>query len=49
VLGLAEVHRIGHGKAAAAVLLPVVVACCCCGGLVFLFASALAGLVGHVQ
>jgi len=49
VLGLAEAHRIGHGKAAAAVLLPVVVACCCCAAIAFLFASALAGLVGQVQ
>ena len=49
VIGLAEAHRIGHGKAAAAVLLPVVVACCCCAGVAFLFASALAGLVGQVQ
>ena len=49
VLGLAEAHRIGHGKAAAAVLLPVVVACCCCAAIAFLFASALAGLVSQVQ
>ena len=30
VLGLAEAHQIGHGKAAAAVLLPLVLVCCCC-------------------
>ncbi len=49
VLGLAEAHQIGHGKAAAAVLLPIVVLCCCCGGLALLFASAIAGLVSQVQ
>ena len=49
VLGLAEAHRIGHGKAAAAVLLPILVLCCCCAGMAFLFASAIAGLVGQVQ
>jgi hypothetical protein len=49
VLGLAEAHRIGHGKAAAAVLLPILVACCCCVGFTLLFASAIAGLVGQVQ
>ena len=32
VLGLAEAHQIGHGKAAAAVLLPIVLVCCCCAG-----------------
>jgi len=49
VLGLAEAHQIGHGKAAAAVLLPIVLVCCCCGALAFLFAGALAGLVGQMQ
>jgi hypothetical protein len=48
VLGLAEAHRIGHGKAAAAVLLPVVAVCCCCVVFLLLFASAIAGLVGQV-
>jgi hypothetical protein len=38
VIGFAEAHGIGRGKAFAAVLLPIVFACCCCG--------ALAGLVG---
>jgi hypothetical protein len=45
VIGLAEVHQIGHGKAAAAVLLPIVLLCCCCGavfGLAFLGAAGLA-------
>ena len=41
VLGLAEAHQIGHGKAAAAVLLPIVLVCCCCGALVFLFGAAM--------
>jgi len=49
VLGLAEAHQIGHGKAAAAVLLPIVLACCCCAGLAFLFAGAIAGLAGQMQ
>ena len=49
VLGLAEAHRIGHGKAAAAVLLPLVVACCCCAGLLFLFAGAIAAALGQVS
>jgi hypothetical protein len=49
VLGLAEAHRIGHGKAAAAVLLPIALLCCCCAALAFLFAGAIAGLVGQVQ
>ncbi|HYN02641.1 MAG TPA: YIP1 family protein [Vicinamibacteria bacterium] len=49
VLGLAEAHQIGHGKATAAVLLPIVLLCCCCAALVFLFAGAVAGLVGQMQ
>jgi len=49
VLGLAQAHQIGHGKASAAVLLPLVLVCCCCAGLAFLFAGAIAGLVGQVQ
>jgi hypothetical protein len=49
VLGLAEAHQIGHGKAAAAVLLPILVLCCCCAGLAFLFAGAIAGLAGQIQ
>jgi len=49
VLGLAEAHQIGHGKAAAAVLLPIVLLCCCCGALVFLFAGAVAGLMGQMR
>lgn len=49
VLGLAEAHQIGHGKATAAVVLPIVLLCCCCAALVFLFAGAVAGLVGQMQ
>ncbi len=49
VIGLAEAHRIGHGKAAVATLLPLVLLCCCCAGLGALFAGALASLVGHAQ
>jgi hypothetical protein len=49
VLGLAEAHQIGHGKAAAAVLLPLVLLCCCCAGLAVLFAGAIAGVLGQVQ
>jgi hypothetical protein len=48
VLGLAEAHQIGHGKAAAAVLLPVVLCCCCVALLAFLFAGTIAGLAGHL-
>lgn len=47
VVGLAEAHGIGRGKAAAAVLLPIVLLCCCCAGIGLLFAGALASLVGH--
>jgi hypothetical protein len=49
ILGLAEAHRIGHGKAAAAVLLPIALCCCCCAALAFLFAGAIASLAGQVQ
>jgi hypothetical protein len=49
VLGLAQAHQIGHGKAAAAALLPLLALCCCCAGLAFLFAGAIAGLVGQLQ
>ena len=49
VIGLAQAHQIGHGKALAAVLLPIAVLCCCCAGLVFTFAGALAGLIGQIQ
>jgi hypothetical protein len=49
VLGLAEAHRIGHGKALAAVLLPILALCCCCAGLGFLFAGAIASLAGYAQ
>jgi hypothetical protein len=48
VLGLAQAHQIGHGKAAAAVVLPLVLLCCCCAGLVLLFAGAIASLAGQV-
>jgi hypothetical protein len=49
VLGLAEAHQIGHGRAVAAVLLPILLVCCCCAGLAFLFAGAIAGLAGQMQ
>jgi hypothetical protein len=49
ILGLAEAHRIGHGKAAAAVLLPLVLCCCCVALLGFLFAGTIAGLAGHLR
>jgi hypothetical protein len=49
VLGLAQAHEIGHGKALAAVLLPLVLLCCCCAGLGLLFAGAIAGMLGQVQ
>jgi hypothetical protein len=49
VLGLAEAHGIGHGKAALAVLLPIALCCCCCAGLAFLFAGVLARLAGQIQ
>jgi hypothetical protein len=49
VIGLAEVHRIGHGRAAAAVLLPLALVCCCCVLLGLVFAGALASLVGQIQ
>ncbi len=49
VIGLAQAHQIGHGQSLAAVLLPILALCCCCLGLAITFASAIAGLVGHVQ
>ena len=45
VIGLAQAHGIGTGKALLAVLLPIVLLCCCCFGLSMLFAGALASLV----
>lgn len=48
VLGLAQAHQIGHGKAAAAVLLPIVLVCCCCAALAVVFAGAIAGLAGQM-
>ena len=48
ILGLAEAHQIGHGKAAAAALLPLVLCCCCAALLGFLFAGTLAGLAGRL-
>jgi hypothetical protein len=45
VIGIAEAHGIGYGKAVGAVLLPLVLLCCCCGAvfsLVFLGAAGLA-------
>lgn len=48
VLGLAQAHQIGHGKAAVAVLLPIVLVCCCCAALAVVFAGAIAGLAGQM-
>jgi hypothetical protein len=48
ILGLAEAHQIGHGKAAAAALLPLLLCCCCAALLGFLFAGTLAGLAGRL-
>lgn len=49
VVGLAEAHRIGHGRAAAAVLLPLALVCCCCAVLAFMFAATIASFIGQVQ
>jgi hypothetical protein len=48
VIGLAEAHQTGYGKATAAVLLPLVALCCCCAGLAFAFAGAIASLLGQM-
>jgi hypothetical protein len=48
IIGLAETHRIGHGRSTAAVLLPVALLCCCCAGAIALFAGALASVVSQV-
>ncbi len=48
-LGLAEAHGIGIGQATAAVLLPILLLCCCCAGIAFMFAGAIASLVGHAS
>jgi hypothetical protein len=48
ILGLAQAHEIGHGKAAAAVLLPLLLCCCCIALFGIVFAGALASFVGHV-
>lgn len=48
VIGLAEAHRIGHGKALAAVLLPLALCCCCFAVLAFVFAGTIAGLAGRL-
>jgi hypothetical protein len=40
IIGLAQVHRISHGKAAVAVLLPTVLCCGLCIGLIVLLISA---------
>lgn len=45
VIGLSQAHEIGAGKAAVATLLPIVLLCCCCGGILALFAGALASVV----
>jgi hypothetical protein len=49
VIGLAQAHGIGYGRALAAVLLPIVAVCCCCAGLGFAFAGAIASLVGQMR
>lgn len=49
VIGLAEAHQIGYGKATAAALLPLVLVCCCCGSSIFVFAGALASLAGQLR
>jgi hypothetical protein len=49
VIGLAEAHQISHGKATVAVLLPFVIVCCCCAGVAFIFAGAIASLVGEMR
>jgi hypothetical protein len=49
VIGLAEVHQIGYGRAVAAVLLPLVGLCCCCAGFAFTLAGAIASLAGHAR
>ncbi len=49
VIGVAEVHRIGYGKAIAAVLLPLVVVCCCCGALLALVFVGAAGLASQIR
>ena len=49
VIGLAEAHQVGYGRAVAAVLLPLVALCCCCAGFAFTLAGAIAGLAGHVR
>lgn len=45
VVGLAEAHQIGGGKAALATLLPLFLFCCCCVGLLSLFFGAIAAAV----
>ncbi len=49
VIGLAEAHQVGYGRAVAAVLLPLVALCCCCAGFAFTLAGAIAGLAGHAR
>lgn len=44
VIGLAEAHGIGRGKALAAVLLPILLICCCCGALFGVFVAGIGGL-----
>jgi hypothetical protein len=48
VIGLAQAHEISTAKAAVAALLPIVLLCCCCGGILALFAGALASVVPGV-
>jgi hypothetical protein len=31
------------------VLLPILLLCCCCAGIAFMFAGAIASLVGHAS
>ena len=49
VIGLAQAHRIGAGKAILAVLLPVVLVCCACGGLTFLVWGFVAALLAGMN
>lgn len=49
VIGLAEAHGIGYGRAVAAVLLPILLLCCCCAAVGFFFASAITGLATQIR
>lgn len=49
VIGIAQAHRIGYGKAIGAVLLPLVVLCCCCGAVVGIVSLGVAGLAAQLR